>query len=161
MNEQDKEQRERLISHMPEDRRKFYELHGDFVLENGEVLFEDGATEESGQWRRFPAKDDYERGLKIKRFWTIKARNAVEDFHDMRRILYARPSEDKQTHAKQIKHLEELRDEARFAQRKLRRAEKALDNTTEGRILKASKAQRAEGGQRNQEFRKQIDSIQL
>jgi hypothetical protein len=155
---------ELYVSHLPPEQRKFYEQHGDYVIDDGQVFFVDGAVEESGfrgRFQRRPPQDEYQRLLAVQNYWKVKAEKSLEDFEYLKNILQNHPALDRVRQKEQVSRLEALRDDARMARKKLRETEKSIAKTQAGNIENAGKQNNGWTTQRQQQFRSEIANIQI
>ena len=149
-------------------RGKFFAEHGDFVKDQGEIVFVTGAIAEDSvnQWGALmpPPGDKYQRAKNIARYWSLKAQAAVNEFLTYRSFLKGDGAwcgvDGVYSEEDQIKHLAKLCTKAKTAKRYLRSANQEVHDS-EPAWLRKHREGDALAQQTKATFQEKLDTIRL
>lgn len=148
-------------------RGKSFAENGDYVKDQGEVIFANGAIAEDSMLDNGltidPPHDDWERAKIIARYWSLKAQAAVDEFNAYKSWLQGgdgRGIEGIYTEEDQLAHLAKLCVRAKSAKRQFREA-RAEVNANEPQYIRKLREVDDNNSQRKVSFLTKLDAIKL
>lgn len=150
--------------------KEFDSKHGDFVVYEGWLLFEDGAYREKnpmGRWAE-PDTDIYKRNKRIAHYYEIKLQLAVEEFWRLKNNLHAvaRFNTQQQQNVNcppdkgQLDHLKELKRKVNALKKRFEEATKQVE-ASRPKEMKIREKIEEENRLKNEQFLNELNEIEV
>jgi hypothetical protein len=151
--------------------RDFDSAHGDYVVNNGWIFYEDGATRETNPWGCLaePPSDIYECAKLKVRFCKLKLELAIEEFSTCKRdvLLQAQANLKEKycpaptsTQQEAVTSLKKLKQKVESCKRKLREAQTNLENAKPA-YLREREITAENNRHKNQELLLELQRIEI